>query len=256
MFPLAAPSRQRAVYVALLVGAIAASWLYLLLGAGMRMEDMGGMLMSEMRPEWNAGYASLILAMWLVMMAAMMLPGAMPMLLLHHKVAQQTSPGEAARWSVAFGVAYLAVWFGFSVLATFLQWSLDRAGVLSGDMAASSKALAAALLIIAGSYQWTPWKSQCVSHCRSPLDYVLKYWRRGIAASFSLGLRHGVYCVGCCWALMLLLFVGGVMNLAWVALIAAFILVEKTFPRGDLAGRLAGLGLVAWGVGLLNSMVG
>lgn len=254
MYLLASPSRQRAAYFALLLGAIAASWLYLLLGAGMRMEDMGGMLLSEMRPEWNAGYVVLILAMWLVMMAAMMLPGAMPMLLLHHKVAQQTSPGDAASWSAAFGSAYLAVWFGFSVLATFLQWGLDRAGVLSGAMASSSKALAAALLVIAGLYQWTPWKSRCVSHCRSPLDYVLKYWRRGAAASFSMGLRHGLYCVGCCWALMLLLFVGGVMNLVWIALIAAFILVEKTFPRGDLAGRLAGLGLAAWGISLFISI--
>jgi predicted metal-binding membrane protein len=139
------------------------------------------------------------------------------------------------------------VWSGFSVVATALQWALDRAGLLSEDMAAGDAILAGTVAIAAGIYQWTPPKQACLRHCRSPLDFLIEHWRPGTWGAITSGLRHGAFCVGCCWMLMALLFVGGVMHLLWVVALALLVLLEKTLPWGRGISRLAGLAMAAWG---------
>lgn len=220
-----------------MVGALAAlCWAWLL-----------AMPAHGMARSWSPAYFAAMLAMWAVMMAAMMLPSAVPMVLFHARIASGRPADPALSSSALFILAYAAVWALFSAGATALQWGLSEAALLSPTMRTSNNALAAGLLVAAGLYQWTPLKQSCLSRCRSPLDFVMTNWRAGRAGAFAMGLRHGVYCLGCCWVLMLLLFVGGVMNLAWIAGLAAFVLVEKAAPAGHWAGRLAGLGLVAWG---------
>jgi predicted metal-binding membrane protein len=231
--------RDRALVAAALLAVIALAWLYLLQGAGMAMTQAG--------LSWSFGRAAINFAMWAVMMLAMMLPSAAPMILLYATIRyRRGGPGGKAA-TTAFLLSYVVVWVGFSLAATLLQWSLDQALLLSPMMRTTSVATAGALLIAAGVYQWTPLKQACLRHCRSPLDFILTSWREGLGGAFGMGLRHGAYCVGCCWALMALLFVGGVMNLVWIAGIAAFVLAEKVAPGGVWFGRLAGLALIAWG---------
>ena len=232
--------------VAALAAVILAAWAYLLAGAGMDSHEMDGMTMPMMRGEWSAGYFALMLVMWSVMMAAMMLPSALPMILFHAMISRQRAQTKSA--TAWFVVGYVAVWSAFSLAATALQWALATAELLSPMMESSSRALAGALLIAAGGYQWTPLKQSCLRKCRSPLDFVIEFWREGRWGSFAMGMRHGAFCVGCCWLLMLLLFVGGLMNLAWIAGLAAFVLVEKLAPAGHWAGRVAGAILAAWGL--------
>jgi predicted metal-binding membrane protein len=241
--------RDRAVVITALCAVVILSWLYLLVGAGMDSHEMDGMTMPTMRAEWSPAYFAVMVAMWVVMMAAMMLPSAAPMILLHATVSRrrQQQNGTLAATGL-FVLGYVAVWAAFSLAASTLQWALASAVLLSPMMETTSKPVAASLLVAAGIYQWTPLKHSCLRHCRSPLDFVLAYWREGNWGSFAMGLRHGAFCLGCCGVLMLLLFVGGLMNLAWVAGLAAFVLIEKAAPRGDWIGRFAGVGLVLWGL--------
>ena len=241
--------RDRALVVGCLLLVIALSWAYLLTGAGMPMEEMGGMLMAMSPAEWTSSYAVLVFVMWTVMMAAMMLPSAAPIVLLYLTVAQRAAgTGNLARGPASFATGYLAVWTGFSFAATALQYALERTSLLSPMLEATSVALAGGVLIGAGIYQWTPLKQACLRRCRSPLEFIVTQWRPGARGAFEMGLRHGAYCVGCCWLLMLLLFVGGVMNMVWIAAIAVFVLVEKLVPAGHWVGRGAGLALAGWGV--------
>lgn len=245
-------SRDRVIAVAALAAVVVLSWAYLLAGAGMDTHTMDGMAMPAMRTEWSAGYFAVMAVMWSVMMTAMMLPSAAPMILLHGAIYRKRVAGEAASVASAlFMLGYLAVWLGFSLAAAALQWALAAAALLSPMMDLASRAIAGALLIAAGIYQWTPLKQSCLRRCRSPLDFVIAYWRDGPWGSFAMGVRHGGFCLGCCWLLMLLLFVGGVMNLAWVAGLALFVLVEKLAPAGHWLGRAAGLVLAGWGVAVL-----
>ena len=264
--------RDRLVVVAGLGVLILAAWAWILLGAGtgpatpagmarqMRADGpesgMGGMAMSVMTPEvWAPGYAALILSMWWIMMAAMMLPSATPVLLLFARVNRKEKAGGRPYVPTAvFAAGYLAAWGGFSVLATSLQWALERLGLLSSMMAAASLWLGGAILIAAGVWQLTPVKNVCLRHCRSPLSFLASHWRPGRMGAFRMGLEHGAYCVGCCWFLMGLLFFGGIMNPYWILGLAVFILIEKTTRAGDWIGRMAGVGLVGWGVLLLVSM--
>jgi predicted metal-binding membrane protein len=199
---------------------------------------------------WTLGYAMLVLVMWAVMMAAMMLPSAAPMILLHATMARRRSErGQTANASSsAFAFGYLAIWAAFSLAATALQFALEKAALMSSTMQTTSIALAGAVLIAAGLYQWTPLKQACLRYCSSPLAFIMAHWRPGTAGAFSMGLRHGTYCLGCCWLIMLLLFVGGIMNFAWIAGIALFVLVEKVAPAGRRIGQGAGVLLVVWGV--------
>ena len=209
---------DRIVVVTGLLAVILTSWVYLLAGAGVDMPAMGGMLMPVASPVWTPGYFALTLAMWAVMMAAMMLPSAAPMLLLYDKIVRKRGePGNTIGATSLFGLGYIGVWAGFSVAAVVFQYGLDKAKLLSPMMETTSIALAGLLLVLAGLYQWTPLKQTCLRRCRSPLEFITTEWRGGRRGAFAMGLRHGAFCLGCCWALMLLLFVGGLMNFVWIA---------------------------------------
>ncbi|MGC2413914.1 MAG: DUF2182 domain-containing protein, partial [Stellaceae bacterium] len=200
--------------------------------------------------EWTLAYGLVVFLIWAVMMVAMMLPSAAPVTLLVASVARKRrEAGAAPGLSTApFVFGYLAVWFAFAAVATLLQWQLDAAEQLSEAMALGSTLAAGGVLILAGIYQWTPLKQACLRHCRSPLDFILHHWRDGALGAFVSGARHGAFCFGCCWMLMVLLFVGGIMNLAWIAGIALIVLIEKTLPWGGWMGRVTGAVLVVWGV--------
>lgn len=247
--------RERILVLAALLAAVAMSWVYLLNGAGMNMHDMGGMLMPMRSGPWTLGYAVLALAMWAVMMAAMMLPSAAPMILLYDAMAQRQRAQHGSGLATgAFVSGYLAIWALFSLGAVVAQFGLEQVSLLSPMLQATSVTFASAVFVAAGIYQWTPLKQACLRRCRSPLQFVLSEWRPGKAGAFVMGLRHGAYCLGCCWVLMLLLFVGGVMNLAWIAGLALFVLVEKLAPAGHWIGRIAGAGLIAWGISAAASV--
>ena len=253
---------DRMAVVAIVAAVVLASWAYLLLGVDMPMQDvpmqdmpgmdMTGMDMPMAEPAWTAGYAALMLLMWMAMMAAMMLPSALPMLLFYDSIAKKRSAASSTVGPTSlFGLGYLVVWAGFSVAAVLLQYGFDRAALLSPMMQATSTVLAGIILVGAGIYQWTPLKQACLRRCRSPLDFVMTEWRSGKSGAFAMGLRHGAYCLGCCWLLMLLLFVGGVMNIAWIIGIALFVLVEKLSPAGHWIGKAAGVALILWGGAVL-----
>lgn len=238
----------RIVVLASLLGIILIAWVYLLAGAGMDMRAMGGMLMPMASPDWTLGHFTLMLAMWAVMMMAMMLPSAAPMILFYDKIASNRGNANQGTGSTSFFcLGYMVVWAAFSVAAVVIQYGLDRAKLLSPMLETHSVTLAGALLVFAGLYQLTPLKQTCLRHCRSPIEFIMTEWRGGRGGAFAMGLLHGAYCLGCCWVLMLLLFVGGVMNLYWVAGIAAYVLLEKTAPVGHWLSRLIGVVLVTWG---------
>jgi predicted metal-binding membrane protein len=241
--------RDKAIVLAALAVAVAFAWTYLLLGAGveMKMMYMGGGAMTAMPPEWSLGYAAAVFVMWAVMMMAMMLPSAAPVVLLAAALDRQRN--SAVPSNALFVSGYLVIWVGFSLMATIVQWALDKAGLLSDTMAASNRLLAAGVLVAAGLYQWMPLKQACLTHCRSPAEFLVRHWRE---ARFVIGMRHGLFCLGCCWMLMALLFVGGLMNLAWIAVIAVLVLIEKTLPWGGWTSRLTGIALIGWGAAALT----
>ena len=242
---------DRYVVIAGLAVIVALAWAWLLLGAGIEGMDMGGGQVMLMPPTWTPFYAILILVMWIVMMTAMMLPSAAPVILLVAALMRQGqgSRGQGAVWLFALG--YLAVWSAFSVVATTLQWGLDSIGQLSVMMASNNAVLAGSLLILAGIYQWTPWKRTCLRHCRSPLVWVTRNWRKGLIGPARAGARHGLFCLGCCWLLMALLFVFGLMNILWIAALAILVFVEKVLPFGPRLSQATGVALAAWGVTIL-----
>jgi predicted metal-binding membrane protein len=213
-----------------------------------RARGMMDVAMPEMEP-WSLAEFGAILAMWLVMMIAMMLPSAAPMLLLFAGTQRRTASGHSSTL-VAFAAGYLLVWGGFSVAAAALQALLQQRMLLSSDLAMTSAWLGAAVLGLAGVYQLTPLKDACLLRCQSPLGFLLGRWRDGVRGALVMGVRHGAFCLGCCWALMALLFVGGVMNLAWVAALAVFVLAEKAVARGAWLSRVSGVALIAWAVWL------
>ena len=213
---------------------------------GMADAAMGGMVMP-----WNLTDALLMFAMWVVMMIGMMLPSTVPMLLIYQQMLRKRMPAPQRHLALLlFCSAYGLVWAGFALGATVLQWALEQLALLPG-MRSGSTALGAGLLLVAGVYQWLPSKAACLKHCRGPLHFLLGYWRPDVLGGWRMGLAHGAYCVGCCWALMGLLFVVGVMNLLWVAVIGAFILLEKSLPQGLWLSRLSGLLLLGWSLWLL-----
>ena len=230
----------------------AVAWAYLSFGAGIErdMMDMGGGQMITMLPEWSLPYAVLIFVMWGAMMAAMMLPTAAPTVLLVTTLASDraANPNFIPALAMLFALGYLLVWCGFSLAATLTQWGLNGAGLLSETMAFGDAMLAGTVLIAAGVYQWTPLKNTCLRHCRSPREFLIRHWHEGTIGAVQIGVRHGLFCLGCCWMLMSLLFVGGLMNLAWAGAIAILVLLEKTMPWGDWMSRLTGVIFILWGV--------
>jgi predicted metal-binding membrane protein len=250
--------RDRMVLVAGLVAVLVIAWGWLVTGAGMQMSAvemtaMAGMDGWLMRPAaWTPAYAVLIFTMWLVMMLAMMLPSAAPMLLLFARVNRKDKGAGAPMVPTAFFAGgYLLGWAGFCVVATALQWSLESARLLSPMMVTTNRWLGAGILIAAGLSQFTLLKAVCLRHCRSPLGFLLGSWQSGRLGALRMGLEHGAFCLGCCWFLMALLFFGGVMNLYWIAGLAVFVLLEKTIPLGRWLSRMAGVVLVAWGAALV-----
>lgn len=244
--------RDRVIVVVALLAIVILAWGYLFFGAGMNMDEMSSMPMAEQQLAWTPSYAALVLGMWAVMMAAMMLPSAAPMILLYSTIANRRKPkSNAVTGAGVFGLGYIAVWTAFSLAAVTLQFGLEQAQLLSPVMSMANRSVAGAVLITAGVYQWTPLKQACLSRCRSPLEFLATEWREGPVGALNMGLRHGAYCLGCCWMLMLLLFVGGIMNIAWIAAIAAFVLIEKVSPAGHWIGRITGVLLVLWGAAIL-----
>ena len=230
--------RNRVVVLAGLAGVAGLAWTYLLFDSGrMHGATMGDpAVVMAMRP-WAALDFLLMFLMWTVMMAAMMLPSVAAAVLVYAAVLRRIAPQQPHARSVAlFVFGYLLAWTMFSLTATCLQWGLDRLALLSTMVVATSPIIGGALLIAAGLYQLTPVKRACLKHCRAPLTYLAQHWAHGMSGALRMGSQHGLYCIGCCWAIMLLLFVGGVMNLLWVAAIAVFVLLEKLAPLGGRTG--------------------
>ncbi len=210
-----------------------------------------GMSMPSTRP-WDVGETVGLALMWIVMMIAMMVPSVAPVILLFAGVSRRRRvQGVLATPVSVFTLGYLLAWTGYAVLAAVTQSALHSAALLSPAMASGNPMLAGAILMLAGLYQWLPVKGACLSHCRSPLGFFSTEWREGVSGALRMGFRHGSYCVGCCWALMALLFVAGVMNLVWVAAIAGFVLAEKVVPNGRLLGRITGAALAGCGLWVL-----
>ncbi len=240
------PRRDRIAIYAGLAGISAVGWLYLVRESH-QMRDMSMMMSGD---TWTATDLALRIAMWVAMMIGMMVPTAAPMTLVYGAVVKKARADQRYLPPMSVFVAgYVAVWSLFSVAAALAQRVLDQASLLTSDMASNNTRLGGTLILAAGIYQLTPLKQSCLRNCRSPAEFLAQHWRGGGAlGALRLGARHGLYCLGCCWVLMGLLFVGGVMNLLWVALIAGFILLEKTIPFGRLGGRLAGIALVLIGL--------
>jgi len=248
--------RERAIVAAGLAVIVLLAWIYLLrmaaaMDAAAAEADMhAAMGMSDMRA-WGMADWFALFVMWVVMMTAMMLPSAAPVVLLVLGAYRRRGTRRAWMSAVAFVAGYLLAWSGFSAAAAGGQVGLHRAALLDAGMVSRSTVLAGAILLAAGVYQWLPIKAACLTHCQSPLGFLARNWRDGTLGGLRMGLRHGAFCIGCCWALMLLLFAVGVMNLLWVAAIAAFVLLEKLLPRRFQIRWAAGVLLVVWGVVVL-----
>lgn len=242
----ALPRRDFIAIIASLGGITLLAWLYLLkMASEMPMSDS----MSAMQiPTWDLSYFAAMFLMWAVMMLGMMLPSVTPMVLIYAGVARKSkAQGTPVGPTGAFVSGYIAMWSIFSLLATMTQWGLAQAALLSPMMVSNRVELGAGLLIAAGIYQWLPIKEKCLDHCRSPVHFISRHWRPGGIGAFKMGLSHGAFCLGCCWVLMTLLFVGGVMNLLWIAAITLFVLFEKVLPFGPAGGRVMGLLMITTG---------
>lgn len=255
--------RDRVVIVGALSSVIALSWGYLLSGAGIEMSSLeitslafgnGGM---EMRPAvWNFKFAGLMFAMWWIMMVAMMLPSAAPMVLIFAAMnRKQKASGNPYVSTMVFASAYLLIWAAFSVAAVAMQWGLERTALISPMLMSANVALSGGLLLAAGVYQLTPLKQVCLNHCRSPLHFMLSRWRSGTSGALRMGIEHGAFCTGCCWFLMGLLFFGGVMNIVWIGGLAVLVMFEKTASAGRWFSYVVGIGLIGWGSAMLAGAI-
>ena len=248
-----AVTSDRAIVGLSLAGITALGWLYLIVEAEKMSRMDESMAMPHMM-SWDASYLGFLFVMWSIMMVAMMVPSVTPMVMMFTTVNRKRRESDRTDL-VPVGVfvsGYLIAWMAFSAAAAVAQWTLHAAALVSPMMTSSSAILGGALLIAGGIYQWTPLKYACLIHCRTPMSFLMTSWRPGRTGALVMGLHHGSFCVGCCWVLMALLFVAGVMNVLWVAAIAAFVFIEKVAPRGDLLGRVAGVLLVAAGAWVIH----
>ena len=246
--------RDRVVVVAAIVIIAAIAWAYTVylaeFGMGTGDMQMGlGMAMADLR-SWSGADFALMYVMWLVMMVAMMAPSAAPMLLMFAAVNRKRRERQAPYVpTMVFLAGYVIIWGAFSLAATMGNFGLHQASLLSSMMGASTSGyLGGALLLVAGVFQWSPLKYACLKQCRTPMGFIMTNWRDGQGGALRMGLEHGAYCLGCCWAVMLLLFVLGIMNLVWIAALAAFVLAEKVAPKGEWVSRATGVLMVGWGV--------
>jgi predicted metal-binding membrane protein len=233
-------SRDRVVIASCIVVITALAWMYLIHLSSQKMT-------MPMVASWSATDFFFTFGMWSVMMIGMMSATAGPVLLLFSGM-QKPRDGAHENAALLFALGYLVVWVGFSALAALAQWALHEAAWLSPRMATTSSYLGGAVLLLAGAYQLTPTKSACLRQCQSPLGFLMTNWHEGGKGALVMGLKHGKYCLGCCWALMCVLFVVGVMNLVWVAALTAFILIEKFGPRGAYFARAGGVAMIAAGI--------
>jgi len=251
---VAALPRRDVIFVSsCFVLVVGLAWLYLVhldrvMSVSMQHDKMMADMGMTMKMPWTLTDVTFTFAMWTVMMIGMMTGSAAPVLLLFARA--QAARGRRALSSpvLTFLLGYLLIWVGFSAIAALAQWGLHQAALLSPAMRTTSPLVTAAILVVAGAYQVTPFKSVCLVHCRSPLGFLMGGWRDGASGALVMGLRHGSYCLGCCWALMCLLFAVGIMNLIWVAAITVLVFIEKTGPRGEWTARLVGAAMLASGV--------
>jgi predicted metal-binding membrane protein len=244
------PRRERVVIAAALGAVTALSWLYLYLRI-QPMADMADMAPATFAP-WTAADFALNLAIWWVMMPGMMLPSATPMILTFATVnRRKRERGQPFVPTMVFTSGYLVAWGLFGVFATLADWALERAALISPMTGRLTPMLGAIVVIAAGIYQLSPLKSVCLRHCRSPFDFVLNHWRDGASGALRMGMEHGLYCLGCCWFLMALMFAAGIMSLLWMAVIAVFVLLEKLLPAGTWLARAGGAAMLGFGVYLL-----
>ena len=255
----AALRHDRIIVLAALAGIVALAWGNMLHEArGMQQTGVCqclGMAMSGPdTKQWAVAAITPLFLMWAEMMVAMMIPSAAPMILTFARVNRQRREQDRPFVpSSLFLLGYLVVWGGFSLAASLAQWALHGTALLSPMMTSSSPVLGGVLLISAGAFQWTPWKRACLNHCRSPLSFLLDGWREGRMGALAMGVRHGAYCTGCCWLLMVLLFVAGVMNMLWVAVITLLVLLEKVLPQGMRFSTVVGVVFVAWGAWMIGA---
>ena len=227
---------------------IVISWAYML-QMNWRMFETGGDITLACLVHWSPEDIAHSLMMWATMMVAMMFPSAAPMILMFTIVNRQQGKTQRPLMPTGlFVLGYFLVWTGYSALAAMAQWGLHVAILLTHDLVITSPLLGGVLLVAAGVFQWTRFRDACMSKCRSPLGFLMAEWREGRRGALIMGLRHGVNCVGCCWLLMLLSFVLGIMNMVWMAILTGFMLMEKTYPKGQWMSRTAGLILVVWGI--------
>jgi len=274
MTPLEAVLRRdRLVVIAAILLVAGLAWAYTIylawdtgnLGSG---SSVGISIATPHMTAWGPADWGAMFIMWAVMMAAMMVPTAAPMILLFATVNRRRQEQQRPYVStLVFLAGYVVIWVGFAGGATVGNWALHTHGLLSsmagstiggatmGGSSASS-ILGGILLLAAGVFQWSPLKYACLSHCRTPMGFLMSDWREGTGGALKMGLKHGVFCLGCCWILMALLFVLGVMNLVWIAALAAFVLLEKVVPRGQMLGRAAGLLLMIWGGLVVSALWG
>ncbi|MDK3020844.1 DUF2182 domain-containing protein [Pseudodonghicola flavimaris] len=255
--------RDRLVVIAGLSVVVVLSGLYTVLGIGMSMSaitmtrmaiEMPGMMMAS--ADWTPRYAGLVFLMWWIMMIAMMVPSAAPTILLYAKLVRKNDRADRPYASaLVFLSGYLIVWGGFSLLATALQWALVSVGQMSGMMELTQAPVAAAVLLAAGIYQLSPLKQACLRHCQHPLVFLMQNWKRGTGGALRMGMQNGWFCLGCCWGLMALLFVGGVMNLLWIAALAVFVGLEKLAAGRPYLTKLSAAGLIVAGLALALSAV-
>ena len=250
--PLDLPFPDRAAIVAALTAIAAVCWIYTYRQVGV-MADMAEIAMPVGFGPWTAEDFALNIAIWWVMMLGMMVPSAAAMVLVFAAINRaKRSRGPTVAPISIFTAGYAIAWGIFGLAATFTEWGLEQAALISPETQRVSPVLGAAIVIAAGLYQLTPLKYACLAKCRSPFDFVLNHWRDGTAGALRMGLEHGWYCLACCWLLMALLFAVGVMNLLWMGALTGFVLIEKLFPAGQWIARAGGFFMLALGVYLLT----
>jgi predicted metal-binding membrane protein len=243
--------RDRVVIWLGLAAVTALSWLYLYRQM-VPMEEMADIPVPAAFTPWTTADFALNIAIWWAMMPGMMLPSAAPMILTFAAInRRKRQRGQPFVPTVVFTSGYLIAWGLFGLFATFADWGLERAALISPTSGRLSPIWGAIVVIAAGLFQLTPLKSVCLRHCRSPFDFVLNHWRDGPFGALRMGLEHGFYCLGCCWFLMALLFAAGIMSLLWMAAITIFVFVEKLFPAGQWIARIAGVAMLGFGIYLL-----
>ncbi len=250
--------RDRLIVIAGLAAVASLAWAYTLAGVGMGMNAFQMTAMSDAGAAaaspapWSPARALAVFLMWLIMMIAMMLPSAAPMVLLFAAIARRRQAQPRSEiGAAAFVAGYLAIWGIFSAGAALAQWAFEMNRLLTPMMQSTSAVFDGLLLLAAGFYQLTPLKQACLGRCRQPVGFITQYWRSGTGGAFRMGIAHGAFCLGCCWFLMALLFVGGVMNLYWIAGIATYVLAEKVLPHQRWLSSAAGWALIALGATIL-----